>query len=380
MPGHAEVLRPTLYEDASTFESLVARPGRPTKLAQWIETDHPGLSVHVVSFTDATLVTLSWNHVFFDALGRQSLLQAWQAVLNGRDDEVPDFITYEKDPIVSLAEGGDPRDHVLYGLALTGIWFILFVMSFIYEVVVHSKEAGRIVRFPKAWVDELREQAMAELRAKAVSENDVFLSHGDVLLAFWCKTTLSAQHLRPGQPLHIINAMNIRGASEEIPVPGKTAYIGNAAMSSATLITAAEIERSSVSQLASRIRKDLKRQRAPDQVKSMVAWQLQNYSKRARSPMQGHWNQLMFSWSNWSRAKFFDVDFSSAVIKTGLSSSERSTKVGRPSLIMNGGHTDGISLRNGGPLIGQDANGDWWANWVMRAEAWAAVEEALSKA
>jgi len=358
----------------------VTRPGRPTKLEQWIEQGHPGLSVHVVSFTDATLVTLSWNHVFFDALGRQDFLLAWQAVLNGKDDEVLRFIPYEEDPLLSLAEGANPRDHVLYGLALTGIWFVLFVMSFIYEVVVHSKEAGRMVRFPKAWVEDLRENAMAELRTKGVAEKDAFLSHGDVLLAFWAKTTLAAQHLRPSQPLYMINAMNLRGASEEVPVPGKVAYIGNAATGSITISTAAEIERSSVGELASRIREDLKKQRAPDQVKAQVAWQLQCYDKGARAPLAGHWNQLMFSWSNWSRAKFYDVDFSSAVVKTGLSDSERSTKVGQPSLIMNGGHTNGISLRNGGPLIGQDANGDWWANWVMRAEAWPQVEEALSKA
>lgn len=344
-----------------------------------METDHPALSVHVISFTDATLVTLSWTHVFFDALGRQSLLQAWQAVLNGRDDEVPAFIPYEEDPIVGLADGADPRDHILYGFALTGIWFIFFVISYIYEVVVHS-ETERMVRFPKAWADELRERAMAELRAKGVSEKDAFLSHGDVLLAFWCKTTLSAQHLRSSRPIHAINVMNIRGSSEEVPVPGKTAYIGNAAMSSITLTTVAEIKSMSVSELASRIREDLKRQRAPDQVKSLVAWQLENYEKGAGVPMQGHWNQLMFSWSNWSRAKFYDVDFSSAVMNTGLPSSERSTKVGRPSLVMVAGHTNGISLRNGGPLIGQDANGDWWAEWVMRAEAWREVEKALSKA
>lgn len=380
LPEYAKALHPTLYEDASAFESLVARPGRPTKLEQWIEQGHPGLSVHVVSFTDATLVTLSWNHVFFDALGRQDFLLAWQAVMNGKDDEVPTFIPYEEDPLVCLAQDADPRDHVLYGLALTGIWFVLFVMSFIYEVVVHSKEAGRMVRFPKAWVDNLREEAMAELRTKGVAEKDVFLSHGDVLLAFWAKITLAAQRLRPSQPLYMINAMNLRGASDEVPVPGKVAYIGNAAMGSITMSTAAEIEKLSVSELASRIREDLRRQRAPDQVKAQVAWQLQCYMKGARAPMAGRWNQLVFSWSNWSRAKFFDVDFSSAVVKAGLPDNKRSTKVGQPSLVMNGGHTNGISLRNGGPLIGQDANGDWWANWVMRAEAWPQVQKALSEA
>ena len=357
----------------------MTRPGRPTKLAQWIEADHPALSIHVVSFTDATLVTLSWGHVFFDALGRQSFLQAWQAVLDRREEDVPNLIPYEEDPIVSLAEGANPSDHVFYTSALTGVWWILFILSFIWEVVVHSKEANRNIRFPGQWVDDLRDQAIIDLRATGADEKDNFLSHGDVLLAFWCKTTIAAQKLSPSRPVQIINAFNLRGISEEVPAQGRTAYIGNGAMKSVTLTTVGELGRLSVGELAARVRADLKTQRATKQARSMVAWKLDCFEKGTRSPMVGSWNQIIFSWSNWSRAKFFDVDFCSAVTKRGLDVTGRKTKLGQPSFIMTRGHGDGISTRNGGPLIGQDANGDWWVNWLMRAEAWSEVEKALSK-
>lgn len=88
--------------------------------------------------------------------------------------------------------------------------------------------------------------------------------------------------------------MNLR-ASKEVPVPEKVAYIGNAATASVTSLTAAEIESPSVSELASRIRGDLKRQRTPDQVKALVAWHLQCYSKGTSFPVAGQWNQLLFS-------------------------------------------------------------------------------------
>lgn len=96
--------------------------------------------------------------------------------------------------------------------------------------------------------------------------------------------------------------------------------------------------------------------------------------------MTGPWNQLLFSLSNLSHAKFFDPDFSSAVVKIGLLDSGRKTEAGKPSLILPRGYTDGISPRNGGSLMVLDANGDWWANWIIRAEAWPAVEESPSKA
>jgi hypothetical protein len=377
LPQHAKVSHPTIYEDNRNFTSLVTRPGRPTKLKEWTETDHPPLSIHVTSFTDATLVTLSWSHVFFDALGRQSFLQAWLAVLDGRDDEVPEFTPYEEDPIVSIAEGGRPWEHIHYGHVLTGIWYVLFVICFIYEMVVYKKEAGRTIRFPGSWVDELRNRAMDELREKGVAEKDAFVSHGDVLLAFWCKTTLAAQHIRSGRPLHIINAMNVRGASEHVPLPDKSAYIGNAVLSATSLTDTAELYKLSVGEVAYLVRENLKKQRTPEQIKAMCAWQLENYNKGISSPLPGSWNQILFSWSNWSRAGFFDLDFSAAVTKTGLQMSERNNKVGRPSLVSTVGHADGLSVRNGGPLIGKDANGDWWLDWTMRAEAWPEVEKAF---
>jgi hypothetical protein len=38
-----------------------------------------------------------------------------------------------------------------------------------------------------------------------------------------------------------------------------------------------------------------------------------------------------------------------------------------------------MSLRNAGPLIGRDANGDWWMQTVLRAGAWARVEEQFKR-
>jgi hypothetical protein len=377
LPRNVEPSRPTLHEYGSTPEGL-RHPGHPTNIAQWMKRDHPALSVHVVSFTDATLITLSWNHLLFDTLGLQSFLQAWQAVLNNRDDEVPTFVPFEEDPIADMAANADPRDYSLYELTLTGIWFFLFILGYIYEILVHSKEATHMVCFPKEWVENLRKCAMAERLAKGLPVGEEFLSYGDVLLAFWCKTVLPAQRLRPRQPIHIHNAMNMRGLVEQLPIPDKVAYVGNAVLSCSTLTTMVDINSMSVSDLAGRIRESLTQQRAASQVKSMVAWA---YNGGGRMSMSGVWNQLIVGWSNWARAKLYDVDFSLAVVKPGLPIDGRRSKIGRPSLIMSWVNANGISVRNGGALIGQDSNGDWWlgAGWTMRAEAWAAVEEALSK-
>ena len=72
-------------------------------MVQYIETDHLALSVHVLLLQDLPLPTLSWDHLFFDALGLQSLLQVWQAVPVGREQDTQAFIPYERVPIAAVA-------------------------------------------------------------------------------------------------------------------------------------------------------------------------------------------------------------------------------------------------------------------------------------
>jgi hypothetical protein len=69
------------------------------------------------------------------------------------------------------------------------------------------------------------------------------------------------------------------------------------------------------------------------------------------------------------------MDFSAAVAKVGTPLAERSNPAGVPSYINVAGHESSFRIRNGGPLIGRDAGGDWWMQWPMRAEAWPAMEK-----
>jgi hypothetical protein len=80
---------PTILGDPYDFHGLMRPSDGPKELADYIYTDEPQLGVHIVSFRDATLVSLSCSHTFADALGIKALLEAWSLVLQGRDDEVP---------------------------------------------------------------------------------------------------------------------------------------------------------------------------------------------------------------------------------------------------------------------------------------------------
>ncbi|KAM0722813.1 hypothetical protein Q7P37_002255 [Cladosporium fusiforme] len=376
LPTASNLKRPTLFPSSDVFHELVTRQNHATKFSQWTETDLPALSVHIVSFKDATLLTISWSHVFLDGLGRQCLLKAWTAVLNGNEEEIPPFVPFEVDPAGDVASGGHPGSHHFYGYVLTGIWFFLFVLGYMYELFVHSAEAGYMICCPGPWVENLRQQAIADVLATGTDDEKVFLSHGDVLLAWWSKIAVAAQGLRSSQPVNLMNVANLRGLfPEHLPETEKAAYTGNATMSSNTFITSGELDRSSVGELALRLRTDLQRQRTPEQVRHLLVWQRESRQQYGRLPLVGSWNQIRLVWSNWHRARFFDMDFSAAALQPGIPLENRSNKLGQPSLILSTGHANGFSIRNVGPLMGRDANGDWWMQFVLRAAAWERVKK-----
>lgn len=57
------------------------------------------MGLHIVSFNDATLVTLHWLHVAFDALGFGALLDSWVLMVQGREHEVLPLHGYDYDPL-----------------------------------------------------------------------------------------------------------------------------------------------------------------------------------------------------------------------------------------------------------------------------------------
>ncbi|KAK2051371.1 hypothetical protein LY76DRAFT_675569 [Colletotrichum caudatum] len=67
-------------------------PAAPHTMNDFLTTDAPQLSLHVVSFQDATLVSLTWPHIATDGMGMGHLVHPWSLVLAGRHDEVPPML------------------------------------------------------------------------------------------------------------------------------------------------------------------------------------------------------------------------------------------------------------------------------------------------
>lgn len=190
--------RPAVVGDPVQFTPLAVPPGSPSSLDDYLYQDRGLLGLHVVTFTDATLVVLYFSHTTLDLMSWGAILTGWTAELDGRLDDIP------------VPLGGDPGDdnfdlmselgtkptepHVLAAHHMPMSGLVGFGLRNSLDLAVRPKEC-RIVCIPGSFVDRLRAQALEELRDEAARNGATgpapFLSHGDVLSAWWTRLTVS---------------------------------------------------------------------------------------------------------------------------------------------------------------------------------------------
>lgn len=353
---------------------MLYRPDSPKKLEDWIYNDRPQLDIHILVTQNATLVKLAWLHTFVDAAGRASLLNAWAAVLRGREDEVPPFLGFFKDPLADLNVQPPPewfvRSHWIL-ILMQWLGPLLLVIRWIWEVIPCPKHEHRLVCIPGSILTEMREAAMQELSA---GDDGNFVSESDVLLAWWVQCIVQSMRPSGKTPVTLLNNFNIRPCFPEL-FPRDTAYVGNAWLTSHTILTADEVLERPVSYLASKLRHSLLAQRSKDQIKDYMAVQREGMKKiePTIASMLGLSNMLIHC-SNWHQARFFDVDFSPAIICPA----KKTRSAARPRLIIPNTFYRWPMLLNTGSVIGKDADRNWWLTWHLKKGVWRKIEKQLA--
>ena len=138
----------------------------PKELEDYLNTDRPQLSLHVVSFTDVTLVSLTWPHTLWDAMGRREFLLAWTAVLAGSTGDVPQVYGADEDPLRGLYD--NPKEpYKLLSKRLSLPQLLVFGFRYWFDHFWYNAEKARVVCLPAAFMNRLRTKAIAEAKAAA---------------------------------------------------------------------------------------------------------------------------------------------------------------------------------------------------------------------
>ncbi|EUC29005.1 hypothetical protein COCCADRAFT_40559 [Bipolaris zeicola 26-R-13] len=360
---------PKIHEDPHLMQSFLHHSGRPRKLADWLNSDCPPLSFKILSFQDATILSVSWPHCVFDGIGRAAFMNAWLAELNGL--AIPEFVGFDHDPMSPLIGEVSGERYVLRSQMLAGSRLFFFVLRMIFDLILQPKSEPRILQIPDRFLQEMRREALADLRKECKGEDAVFVTNGDVLLAWWARTVLSSQNLAGSRPVTIGTALNLRKTLEkELP---RGTFIGNAVSTAFAFLTAHELATIPLGSIALRIRRAIQQQRTTEQVKA----QLTLMDSYGRQPLAGPWNVLPLVLSQSNSLGFFDLDFSSAVVRQGLPNDRRSNGVGKPSYIHLTHQMNGVPGRNAGSVLGKDAAGNWWIYFDLPVTAWEGVYKKL---
>ena len=106
----------------------------PRCLEDYVNSDSSQLSLHIVNFTNATLVMLCWPHIAADAIGLREIAAAWGLVLAGREAEVPPMLSFQDDPMSTA--GRDPgfqERHFRQDILLERPWLIFWGLRYLLD-------------------------------------------------------------------------------------------------------------------------------------------------------------------------------------------------------------------------------------------------------
>lgn len=372
------------YTAAPEFRAFVRTPGFPDRLEGWLCSDSPQMAVRIITFQDATLVTVSFLHSLMDMMGLNAMLDAWTAVLRDQEDEVKPFVGFAHDPLAGLSETKTKplQNYVFADTLLIGLTWLLFGLRYIFTVELfwQRREEERVIFLPATYLQRMRAKALGELALQNTSgsHKSTFVSESDVLFAWWARVVLRAQNPSPGRTINLRNTYCCRSLLAELGhIPSATsALITNAVFATLTFLSVRQVLEEPLSFTASEVRKSLIQQRNPEQLQALDAIQRNTLDNAHHPALFGNPSMYMIMMSNWLKARLFDFDLSAAVKGEGMPLDKRSNKLGMPSYINVTG-TKAYATRNTGVVIGKDAAGNWWCLYTLGKRIWPAVERQL---
>jgi hypothetical protein len=371
--------KPTLLGSPDELSPLLCNVDSPTKLDDWIYSDRPQLCIHTVSFNDSTIITVTWIHTLADVMGISTFLNAWTALLRGEPKSVPKLHDFRSDPLSLLGQQTPASKYLYYDRVFARKDFLWFIGLNILERFWYRNEERRTICLPASSLKRLHSIAMEQISPITPTDDKSapFVSESDVLLAWWVSTIYGALDLGPDQMILVNNALNLRTSTHDSFEPNENVYLGNALCMSPTFLKGSQISSEGLGQIALRIRHSLTQQRTTEQVEAMTALQMETMEKTGYLALVGDPRMVLMSCSNWNKARFYDVDFSPAILQASTQSNIGGQgSPGKPSYV-NGVQHSANSFRNVLSVIGKDSAGSWWLTGVLRTDSWTKVKVQL---
>ncbi|KAH7184773.1 uncharacterized protein B0J16DRAFT_286225 [Fusarium flagelliforme] len=373
--------QPSIQDQHPEFTTLGVPPGTPRCLDDYLKSDHPQLTLHVVSFTDATLVSICWPHIAVDGISLGHIGHAWSLSLAGRMSEIPPMLSTGDDPMATA--GSDPaftQSHPLEEQQVTGWRIYLFAIYYIFGLIWWRTIESKAIFLPGVYAKQLRRSALDSL---GEDNPDLFVSESDAIVAWLAIMVTSALFPKgSNRPLTIGNAYDLRGRAPSL-FPDQGAYIQNAVFPCWATIPANTIHNrddSTIGSIAAAVRGSIREQTIEASIHAQARLTRDALELSGVPPLFGDANQFTIHFASVKADLAEALDFSPAIIKRAGSQDKDiwASSPGHPVYY----HIKCISPNNmlarNYSLISRTSSGDYWIHGSYPPEVWKTMRSMLS--
>lgn len=293
--------------------------------------DYPILGLHVMSFDNATVVVLNYNHVLMDGGGSNAFMKAWTSVLNGRQDDVAPLAGAWSDPLDAVRSDikqNGAEEFVLQDRVINMGDFLpdenaTPVQDPVWDMS-SPESRWRVICLTSRAADVILKQARATLPSSCFATEDD-------MIAGWVAKTI-AGFIPADRPVNLMRVYDLRRALTKAAIlKPEAAYIQNMYQMAWTLTPRArELAGSPLGEIAADLRSSLSQQTTASQIRASIKARLDS----GMTPLYGDPRGMIFTAN--SRVRNHDCrtrDFSGAVKHKRAVGQEGSHAVGKPDYI-----------------------------------------------
>lgn len=350
--------------------SLIKHANTPSRLKDYVNQDRPLLGLHVISFDDATIVTMTWPHVLFDIMALTDLFQAWILNLQRREKEMKTALCPTFHPLVELGNRPSETYHLAHH-QLSVLSLARFGIRNMFQFAFPRIERHTIC-IPAEVFKTIRERAVREALELRSPDSKVFLTDNDILCAWWtqmCYSDVSEYR----DEVSIINVQSLKSSLSGNLLPDNSCYLSNTLGLITTLLPSKDVAGSRIGDIALKVRESVQKSASRDQIEAFENLRKQSWHKEF--PLFGSPSTYPVVFSNWSKANLFSLDFSAATVS---SQDEHSAKPVSPILVLP--VYTGWRVVDLVCIMGQDRDGNYWLDFSTERKRWKGINKKIRNA
>lgn len=364
---HQGTSHPSAQPGVEQFRSLTGPNGRPTSFQDYLSRYLPQIFLHIVTFNDGTLMSLTWPHTMSDISGWGHIFKAWSDVLGGkRYNAIPHLAGFDTDVLEYFGKTRLAERSLMEPTERKFISKVGTLARSIEHAVQTPHMESRLLCLPRETLGMLEERTTYDMiMNKDVSEMDVIKEY---LASIACAHMESSD-----RNVCIHGSLDLRRHYPTLAAkPG--VYIQNATLPYVAVDPIKTLTGESFGKTAIAIRRAYELQR-PVQQLIATAKLLRTSNAHEKLPTLGDRDGHHIYFVEWADTRFYAaIDFRPAVVRSPKEATTGNAPqrkgVGRPSYF----HSDVLSksafhYKDVFNLYGRDNEGNYWVGAVLHKKA-----------